>query len=40
METTIQQILYVAAAIIFAVACKSFDNRFIQKLGRHLSNAN
>ena len=33
METTIQQILYVAAAIIFAVACKSFDNRFIQKLG-------
>ena len=33
METTLQQILYVAAAIVFAVACKSFDNRFIQKLG-------
>jgi len=33
METTLQQILYVAAAIVFAIACRSFDNRFIQKLG-------
>lgn len=33
METTLQQILYVAATIVFAVACRSFDNRFIQKLG-------
>ncbi|MHB1082531.1 MAG: hypothetical protein ACYC67_24275 [Prosthecobacter sp.] len=33
METTLQQILYVAAAIVFAVACRSFHNRFIQKLG-------
>lgn len=33
METTIQQILYVAAALVFAIACRSFHNRFIQKLG-------
>lgn len=33
METTIQQILYVAAVIVFAIACRSFNNRFIQKLG-------
>jgi len=33
METTLQQILYVAAAIVFALACRSFDNRLIQKLG-------
>lgn len=33
METTLQQILYVAAALVFAMACRSFDNRFIQKLG-------
>lgn len=33
METILQQILYVAATIVFAVACRSFDNRFIQKLG-------
>lgn len=33
METTLQQILYVAAALIFAFACRSFENRFIQKLG-------
>lgn len=33
METTLQQILYVAAALVFAVACRSFNNRFIQKLG-------
>ncbi|MDI1312352.1 hypothetical protein [Prosthecobacter sp.] len=33
METTIQQILYVAAALVFAIACRSFNNRFIQKLG-------
>ncbi len=33
METILQQILYVAAALIFAIACRSFENRFIQKLG-------
>lgn len=33
METTLQQILYVAAVIVFAIACRSFNNRFIQKLG-------
>lgn len=33
MENTLQQILYVAAALVFAIACRSFDNRFIQKLG-------
>lgn len=33
MESTLQQILYVAAAVVFAIACRSFDNRFIQKLG-------
>ncbi len=33
MDTTLQQILYVAAAIVFAIACRSFDNRFVQKLG-------
>ncbi len=33
MEIIIQQILYVAAAIVFAIACRSFHNRFIQKLG-------
>ena len=33
METTLQQILYVAATVVFAIACRSFENRFIQKLG-------
>lgn len=33
METTFQQILYVAAAVVFAIACRSFDNRYVQKLG-------
>ena len=33
METILQQIFYVAAAVVFAIACRSFDNRFIQKLG-------
>lgn len=33
MEIILQQILYVAAALVFAIACRSFDNRFIQKLG-------
>ena len=33
METTLQQILYVAAVVVFALACRSYDNRFIQKLG-------
>ena len=33
MHTTLQQILYVAATIVFAIACRSFNNRFIQKLG-------
>ena len=33
METTIQQILYVAAALVFAIACRSFNNRIVQKLG-------
>ncbi|MBB5033715.1 hypothetical protein [Prosthecobacter vanneervenii] len=33
METTLQQILYVAAAVVFAMGCRSYDNRFIQKLG-------
>jgi hypothetical protein len=33
METTLQQILYVAAAVVFALACRSYENRFIQKLG-------
>ncbi len=33
METTLQQIFYVAAAVVFAIACRSFENRFIQKLG-------
>ncbi len=33
METVLPQILYVAAAIVLALACRSFDNRFIQKLG-------
>ncbi len=29
----LQQFLYVAAVVVFAVACRSFDNRFLQKLG-------
>ncbi len=29
----LQQILYLAATIIFAMACRSFDNRYLQKLG-------
>lgn len=33
MDTPLQQILYVAAAVVFAIGCRSFDNRFIQKLG-------
>lgn len=33
MENTLQQILFVAAAIVFAISCRSFENRFIQKLG-------
>lgn len=33
MESTLQQILYVAAAVVFAIACRSFSHRFIQKLG-------
>lgn len=33
MENTLQQIFYVAAAVVFAIACRSFENRFIQKLG-------
>ncbi|MCB1275467.1 hypothetical protein [Prosthecobacter sp.] len=33
MESTLQQILYVAATIVFAIACRSFENRFVQKLG-------
>lgn len=33
MGTTLQQILYVAAAVVFSLGCRSFDNRFIQKLG-------
>ena len=33
MDTFLQQIFYVAAAVVFAIACRSFENRFIQKLG-------
>lgn len=33
MDTPLQQILYVAAAVVFAIGCRSFENRFIQKLG-------
>jgi hypothetical protein len=33
MENTLQQIFYVAAAVVFAIACRSFDNRFVQKFG-------
>ncbi|MCW0218119.1 MAG: hypothetical protein OJI67_07330 [Prosthecobacter sp.] len=29
----IQQFLYLAATVVFAVACRTFDNRFLQKLG-------
>lgn len=29
----LQEILYVAAAVVFAVACRTFNNRVIQKLG-------
>lgn len=29
----LQQFLYLAAAVVFAVACRTFDNRFVQKLG-------
>lgn len=33
MDSTFQQIFYVAAAIVFAFAGRSFDHRFLQKLG-------
>ncbi|SKA75555.1 hypothetical protein SAMN02745166_00044 [Prosthecobacter debontii] len=29
----LQQILYLAATVVFSVACRTFDNRFLQKLG-------
>ncbi len=29
----LQQFLYLAATVVFAVACRTFDNRFVQKLG-------
>lgn len=29
----LQQFLYLAATVVFAVACRTFDNRFLQKLG-------
>jgi len=29
----LQQFLYLAATVVFAVACRTFNNRFIQKLG-------
>jgi hypothetical protein len=29
----LQEILYLAAVIVFALACRTFENRFIQKLG-------
>jgi hypothetical protein len=29
----LQQFLYLAAAVVFAVACRTFANRYIQKLG-------
>lgn len=29
----LEQFLYLAAAVVFALACRTFDNRFIQKLG-------
>ncbi|MES2735729.1 MAG: hypothetical protein V4672_05385 [Verrucomicrobiota bacterium] len=29
----LQQFLYLAATVVFAIACRTFDNRFLQKLG-------
>jgi hypothetical protein len=29
----LQQFLYIAAFVVFAVACRTFDNRYVQKLG-------
>ncbi len=29
----LQQFLYLAATVVFAVACRTFDNRFVQKAG-------
>lgn len=29
----LQQFLYFAATVVFAIACRTFDNRFLQKLG-------
>ncbi|HYF34770.1 MAG TPA: hypothetical protein VD994_05715 [Prosthecobacter sp.] len=32
-QMDLQQFLYLAATVVFAVACRTFQNRFIQKLG-------
>lgn len=33
MDSTLQHLLFVTAAVVFALACRSFESRLLQKLG-------